>query len=102
MPLVNAERWDVGVEVRIGSEPLELAAALTQGTLSHPRIQDDNDGKQVSARLAWRPMVGLAPGLSGARRPDGAREAPDARPPEARRPLPPPAAGVTAGHARSD
>src|SRR6266540_1943386 len=25
MPLVNAERWDVGVEARIGSEPVELA-----------------------------------------------------------------------------
>ena len=34
VPLVNAERWDAGVEVRIGSDPLEFAAALTQGTLS--------------------------------------------------------------------
>ena len=99
MPLVNAERWDVGVEVRIGSEPLELAAALTQGTLSHPRIEDDNDGKQVSARLAWRPMVGLALGLSGARGPYVAREATDALPPQARRPLRQHAAGFDAEYA---
>jgi len=54
MPLVNAERWDTGVQVKIGGEPLELAAAVTQGTLSHPLVRDDNGGKQISARLAWR------------------------------------------------
>ncbi len=67
LPLVNAEHWDTGVQVKIGGEPLELAAAVTQGTLSHPQFRDDNDGKQVSARLAWRPAVGLVLGASGAR-----------------------------------
>lgn len=99
MPLVNAERWDVGVEARIGSEPLEFAAALTQGTLSHPRIEDDHGGKQVSARLAWRPMVALGLGLSGARGPYVAREATDALPPAARGPLRQHAAGFDAEYA---
>jgi hypothetical protein len=99
MPLVNAERWDVGVEVRVGSEPLELAAALTQGTLSHPRVKDDNDGKQVSARLGWRPVIGLALGVSGARGEYVAREARDALPPADRRPLRQHAAGVDAEYA---
>jgi hypothetical protein len=99
MPLVNAERWDVGVEMRIGSEPLELAAALTQGTLSHPRVEDDNDGKQVSARLAWRPMIGLALGISGARGEYAAREARDSLPPGDRAPLRQHAAGFDAEYA---
>lgn len=66
MPLVNAEHWDTGVEVKIGTEPLALAVAVTQGSLSHPLVKDDNDGKQLSARLAWRPAVGLVLGASGA------------------------------------
>ena len=99
MPLVNAERWDVGVEVRVGSEPLELTAALTQGTLSHPRVKDDNDGKQVSVRLGWRPVIGLALGASGARGEYVAREARDALPPADRRPLRQHAAGLDAEYA---
>jgi hypothetical protein len=66
-PLTNALRWDAGVQVRVGSEPLEAAVAVTQGTLSHPRLEDDNDGKQVSARVGWQPVAGLLLGLSGAR-----------------------------------
>ena len=99
MPLVNAERWDAGVEVKVGSDPVELTAALTQGTLSHPRIEDDNDGKQLSARLAWRPVVGLALAFSGARGEYVAREATDALPPAARGPLRQHAAGFDAEYA---
>ena len=87
MPLVNADRWDVGVEVRLGSEPLQLAAALTQGTLAHPRVEDDNGGKQLAARLAWRPVTGLVLGLSGARGEYASREAAQALPPDEHRTL---------------
>jgi len=80
MPLVNAERWDTGVQVKIGAEPLELAAAVTQGTLSSPRVRDDNGGKQVSARLAWRPATGLVLGVSGARGEYLSDQATDPRP----------------------
>ena len=65
-PLVNAERWDTGVEARFGLRPLSLAVAVTQGTLSHPEVEDDNGGKQVSARLAWTPTPGFALGVSAA------------------------------------
>ena len=37
------------------AERLQVAAAVTQGTLSNPRVRDDNDGKQISARVDWRP-----------------------------------------------
>jgi len=67
LPLVNALRWDTGVQVHVGSGPFEAAAALTQGTLSNPRVRDDNGGKQLSARVAWKPVVGLVLGASGAR-----------------------------------
>jgi hypothetical protein len=80
MPLVNSERWDTGVQVKIGGEPLELAAAVTQGTLSHPLVRDDNHGKQVSARLAWRPAMGLVLGASGARGDYLSHQAADALP----------------------
>jgi hypothetical protein len=67
LPVVEAERWDTGIEVRLGTDPVEASAAVTQGTLSDPRFHDDNDGKQVAGRLAWHPLMGLVVGLSGAR-----------------------------------
>jgi hypothetical protein len=51
----------------VGSDRLELLAAYTTGTLSSPRVHDDNDGRQISARLASRPVVGLVVGGSAAR-----------------------------------
>jgi hypothetical protein len=67
LPLVNALRWDTGVQARVGSDRLEALAAYTVGTLSSPRLRDDNGGRQVSVRLASRPVVGLALGASAAR-----------------------------------
>jgi len=64
LPLVDGQRWDVGAEFRIGSEPLQLAMAVTQGSLSHPRVEDDNGGKQLSGRLQAKPRPGLVLGLS--------------------------------------
>ena len=66
LPLVNAEQWDTGVQLRLGREPLSLALAVTQGTLCYPLVHDDNDGKQVSGRLAWTPSPSLVAGVSGA------------------------------------
>jgi hypothetical protein len=66
LPLVDAERWDAGLQLRVGREPLSLALAATQGTLGEPRVRDDNDGKQVSGRLAWTPSPALVAGVSGA------------------------------------
>jgi hypothetical protein len=67
LPLVNALRWDTGVQARLGSGPIEASVAVTQGTLSNPRVRDDNSGKQLSGRVAWKPVVGLVVGASGAR-----------------------------------
>jgi hypothetical protein len=67
VPLVSAFRWDVGVQARWAHGPVEIAGAITNGTLSNPRVSDDNDGKQVAGRLAARPVVGLLLGASAAR-----------------------------------
>jgi hypothetical protein len=69
MPLVSAFRWDTGIQARVGSKPIEVLAAVTTGTLSSPRVRDDNDGKQLSARVIGRPTVGLVLGVSAARGP---------------------------------
>lgn len=82
LPLVSALRWDTGVQARIGGEPVELAAALTTGTLSSPRVRDDNGGKQLSARAAFRPLLGLVLGASAARGAYLSREATRGLPPE--------------------
>jgi hypothetical protein len=67
LPLVNALRWDTGVQARVGSDRAEAMVALTTGSLSSPRVEDDNDGRQVCARAALRPVVGLVLGASAAR-----------------------------------
>lgn len=66
LPLVSGERWDAGLQVRVGREPVSVAVALTQGSPSYPTVRDDNGGKQLSARLAWVPGPQLTVGLSGA------------------------------------
>ena len=69
VPLVSAFRWDTGVQVRVGARPIEATFALTTGTLSSPRVDDDNGGRQVSGRLAVYPTPGLVVGFSAARGP---------------------------------
>lgn len=67
VPLVSAFRWDTGVQARAAAGPIAVAASLTNGTLSSPRVSDDNGGKQLSARVALTPAVGLVIGVSAAR-----------------------------------
>ena len=67
LPLVSVFSWDTGVQVSSGWRALDLTASVTNGSMSNPRVEDDNDGKQVAARVAVRPMVGLLIGVSAAR-----------------------------------
>lgn len=67
VPLLTAFRWDTGVQARLGAGPVEFAAAITNGTLSNPRVSDDNSGKQLSGRVAVTPVIGLVLGASAAR-----------------------------------
>jgi hypothetical protein len=76
IPLISAFRWDTGVRVRWKEGPVEVTGALTNGTLSNPRISDDNGGKQLSGRVAMTPAIGLIIGVSGAGGPWLSREVP--------------------------
>jgi predicted porin len=78
MPLVSAFRWDTGIQAHWAAPRADAAVSLTNGTLSNPRLQDDNDGKQVSGRLGVTPVTGLTLGLSAARGAWAAREIPGA------------------------
>ena len=67
LPIVNADVWDAGLQVHIGGQRLDWTGALTVGTLSSPRLRDDNGRPGASSRLVLRPRPGLAIGVSGAR-----------------------------------
>jgi hypothetical protein len=78
LPLVTAFAWDTGVQVSTGWRALDVTAAVTNGSASNPRVDDDNDGKQLAARLTVQPIVGLKLGTSFSRGQFGARPLVDA------------------------
>jgi len=67
VPLISAFRWDTGVQLHWEAETVDVTAGVTTGTLADPQGSDNNDGKQVSGRIAVRPTTGLVLGASGAR-----------------------------------
>ena len=67
VPTAVAERWDTGVQLRVGPPTLEGALSYTVGSLSDPRVRDDNQGGQVAARVAWHPVPAFSVGVSAAR-----------------------------------
>ena len=67
LPLITAFRWDTGVQVRVGTEPVSVSAALTNGTVSDPHTRDNNGGKQVAGRVEWQPAPAIRVGGSIAR-----------------------------------
>jgi hypothetical protein len=86
LPLVNAFRWDTGLQVHMGGRLADATVGVTTGTLGNPLVGDDNSGRQVAGRVTLRPVAGLAAGFSAARGPfvttDALRAAgadPDAR-----------------------
>jgi hypothetical protein len=67
VPLVTAFNWDTGVQITTGWDTVTVSGAVTNGSLSNPRVSDDNSGKQVALRLAATPTAGLIVGTSFAR-----------------------------------
>ncbi len=67
VPLVDGLHYQTGVEVRAGSDPIEVSAALTAGSLSAPRLAGAASGPQVSGRFVYRPAPGVILGVSGTR-----------------------------------
>ena len=60
-------RWDTGVQLLGVNGMDEWSGAITTGSLSNPRVDDDNDGRQVAGRAVLRPTPALAVGGSVAR-----------------------------------
>ncbi len=75
VPLVSAFRWDTGVQLHAGVDRvdgvarIDGAVSVTTGTLSNPRLTDDNSGPQIAARVSARPVTGLVLGVSAAHGP---------------------------------
>lgn len=67
MPIVNSTRRDTGIQLHGVAGIVEWTAALTTGSLSNPRVDDDNDGRQLAGRVVVRPGPSLALGVSAAR-----------------------------------
>jgi hypothetical protein len=75
VPLVSAFTWDTGVQLHVASDRVDATGSVTAGTVSNPLFHDDNSGKQVAGRLAFRPLTGLVLGASAARGPFVSRTA---------------------------
>jgi hypothetical protein len=65
--VINPFQWDTGVQVHLGTDRMEGALALTNGSLCSPRVDDNNGGKQLSGRFQVEPLFGLVIGVSAAR-----------------------------------
>ena len=55
VPLVSAFQWDTGVQARYKAKAVEVAFAVTIGTLSDPRTSDNNGGDDDTVRAAPGP-----------------------------------------------
>lgn len=100
VPLVSSTRWDTGIELRVGREPVEAAVAVTRGTLCDPRVADSNDRLQLAGRVALRPSPAFTLGLSGARGAYLAQSVTDTFPPELAESYAQTALGLDLEHAR--
>lgn len=66
LPMVNTARWDTGVQAHGVVGMFELTGAASLGSLSDPRLRDNNGGRQLSGRLVARPSAAWAIGASAA------------------------------------
>ena len=67
LPIINSVRADTGVQVHAVSGMFEWTGAVTAGSLSNPRVRDDNNGRQLVGRVVARPLPAVALGVSAAR-----------------------------------
>lgn len=64
LPVISAFQYDTGVQARFAPGVFDIAGAVTVGTLSNPRVTDDNGGRQVALRAGAQPIPGLIAGVS--------------------------------------
>jgi hypothetical protein len=64
LPVVNTSEWDTGVSVHGINGMIEWTGAATLGSLSDPRLRDNNNGRQIAGRVVARPWASTAFGVS--------------------------------------
>ena len=67
LPMVNTSRWDTGIQAHGVNGVFEWTGAISVGSLSDPRLRDNNGGRQLAGRVVTRPTPALAFGVSAAR-----------------------------------
>ncbi|MEW6320553.1 MAG: hypothetical protein AB1635_05645 [Acidobacteriota bacterium] len=67
LPMVQSYRLDTGLQVHGVAGMVEWTGAVTSGSLSNPRVTDDNGSRQLAGRVVVRPHASVAFGFSGAR-----------------------------------
>lgn len=86
LPLANALRWDTGVQARAEVGRVVWLGSVTTGTVSNPRVADDNAAPQFAGRVVVTPVAAVTVGASVARGPwlsdDLAPRLPQGRAPE--------------------
>jgi len=68
-PIAAVFRYDTGASIVAGdmTDRATGSVSVTTGTLSNPRVSDDNGSLQVAGRATLRPVVGLVLGASASR-----------------------------------
>jgi hypothetical protein len=69
LPVLYENCWDFGAVVLGTMVPVEFALGVTNGTAGAPMMNDNNDGKQVLARVGFVPAPWMRAGVSGSRGP---------------------------------
>jgi len=64
VPLINTNRWDTGVQVHGVAGKFDWTGSVTTGSLSDPRVRDNNGGRQLAGRLVARPTPAFVLGVS--------------------------------------
>ena len=67
LPLVNTSRWDTGVQVHGVDGHVEWTGAVTTGSLSDPRVSDNNGGRSSPAASWCGRLPAMALGVSASR-----------------------------------
>jgi hypothetical protein len=67
LPVVNTARWDTGVQAHGVNGIVEWTGSVTVGSLSNPRVRDDNTGRQLAGRVILRPTAAWQLGASASR-----------------------------------
>jgi hypothetical protein len=67
LPIVNTSRWDTGVQAHAITGIVDWTGSITAGSLSDPRLRDNNTGRQLAGRAVARPVAAVAIGASVSR-----------------------------------